>query len=177
MTPNEAFAVLLLTGPVGAGKTSVLGEISHVLSARGVAFAAVEMDALSDYSPRPATDPYGTDVALRNLRVLWPNFRAAGAERLVLSHHVRTEDDLERLLEVLPGAQVTVVRLRAPVQALQNRVRQRELGSGLDWHVARAAEAALLFDESRISAIVVEVADKTVSWLAEEILLLAGWLG
>ena len=135
------------------------------------------MDALSDYSPRPATDPYGTGVALRNLGVLWPSFRSAGAERLVLSHHVRTEYDLERLLEVLPGARISVVRLRAPVGVLQNRVRQRELGSGLDWHVARAAEAAILFDESRIPAIVVEAEDKSVGELAEEILLLAGWLG
>lgn len=171
----KRFPVLVLTGPVGAGKTSVLGEISYILNERGVPHAAIEMDALSDYCPRPTYDPYGTDVALRNLGAIWPNFRAAGADRLVLNHHVRTEYDLERLLEVIPGTEVTVVRLRAPLEVLQNRVRQRELGSGLAWHVARAAEAAVLFDESPIPAIVMETADKTVDVLAREILLASGW--
>src|SRR5207253_204816 len=88
------FPVLVITVPVGSGKTSVLSELVHLLSEHGVPHAAVELDALSDYFPRPELDPYGTALGLRNLADMWRNFHAAGAERLVVGYHVESRADL-----------------------------------------------------------------------------------
>ena len=38
--------VLVISGSMGAGKTTVMGEASDILSARGVAHAAFDLDAL-----------------------------------------------------------------------------------------------------------------------------------
>ena len=39
-------SLLIITGTMGAGKTSVLGEASDILALRGIAHAAIDLDAL-----------------------------------------------------------------------------------------------------------------------------------
>ncbi|MGH2350730.1 MAG: hypothetical protein ACRDJN_03840 [Chloroflexota bacterium] len=81
--------VLLLTGPVRAGKTSVAGEVSARLEQASIPHAVVDMDALRWCYPHPPDDPFGDEqVGLPNLAAVWSNFRAAGATRLVLAHVV-----------------------------------------------------------------------------------------
>jgi adenylylsulfate kinase-like enzyme len=48
--------VLLVTTPVGVGKTTVALEASDVLEATGVAHAVIDVDALSWCYPTP--DPF-----------------------------------------------------------------------------------------------------------------------
>lgn len=169
--------VLLITGPVGVGKSSVLGEMEDLLQAAGMRFAAVELDALSYcHPPAPDDDRFRTDLTFRNLAAIWRNFRAAGAERLILARVLESRDELARYRKAVPGADITVVRLHARVPTLRRRVARREIGLGRTWHARRAADLAKIMDRERVEDIRVETDGRTVNAVAREILDRVGWL-
>jgi deoxyadenosine/deoxycytidine kinase len=80
--------VLIITGPVGVGKTTVALEVNELLRARGVLHAVVDLDSLAWVYPTPPGDPYNNGLAFRNLAAVWANYAAAGAQRLVLARVV-----------------------------------------------------------------------------------------
>lgn len=169
--------VLLITGPVGVGKSSVFSEVGDLLQAAGIRFAAVELDALSYcHPPAPGDDRFRTDLTFRNLAAVWRNFRAAGAERLILSRVLESREELARYRKAVPGADITVVRLRASVPTLRKRVARREIGSGRTWHTRRAGELSRLMDRARVEDILVDTTGRTVNAIAREILDRTGWL-
>ncbi len=133
---------MLITGPVGVGKTSVLSEVTELLEAAGIPFAAVDLDNLSWCYPSPSDDRFRSALTLKNLAVVWHNFRNAGAERLVIARVVESRDELDRYRAAVPGADVTVVRLGASDATLRDRVDKREIGLGHEWHARRAIELA-----------------------------------
>jgi hypothetical protein len=64
--------VLLITGPVGVGKTSVAFETTQVLEERGLAHAFFDLDGLTYFHPKPADDSFGEGFALDALGLLVP---------------------------------------------------------------------------------------------------------
>lgn len=161
--------LLLLTGPVGVGKSSVLSALGELLAEHGRPHALVDLDALSEYFPRLPGDRFGTTVALRNLAAVWTNYHAAGAERLVLARVIEARRELLAIQEAVPGARITVCRLTASVETLQQRVRRRELGAGLDWHLARAAELAAHFAHVEVADFVVDTENRPPAEIAAEV--------
>jgi adenylylsulfate kinase-like enzyme len=175
--PDMRVPVLLITGPVGVGKSSVLGEITEILEGAGVSFAAVDLDALSwCYPSPPGDDRFRSGLALRNLAAIWRNFRAAGAERLVLARVIESRDELARYRKAIPGAGIVVVRLAARLRTLQARAKRREIGLGRAWHVRRAAELARIMDRAAVEDVRIETDGRTVNAIAREILDRVGWL-
>jgi ATP-dependent Clp protease ATP-binding subunit ClpA len=63
---------------------------------------------------------------------MWANFRQAGSDRLIFARVLETRSLLRRVTKAVPGAQITVVRLRAPLAVLHERIRSRE-ASDPDW--------------------------------------------
>lgn len=167
--------VMLVTGPVGVGKTTVAGEVSELLECAGVQHAFVDVDSLRRFYPSPPDDRFRTALAMRNLSAVWANFRAAGAERLVLADVVESRGELGRYRAVVPGAEIAVVRLRAAVATLTIRVGGREQGSGRDWHLARAAELAAQMDRDAVEDVLIETDDRPVTAIAREALARSGW--
>lgn len=167
--------VLLITGPVGVGKTTVAGEVSALLARAGVAHALVDIDGLSECYPPPPGDPFNEELALRNLAAVWVNYRATGAERLVLARVLESRAELERYRAAVPGAAIQVVRLRASVDTLTGRVQRREVGAGLAWHVARAAELAAQMDRDQVEDVVIETDGRPVAAVARDVLARTGW--
>jgi hypothetical protein len=167
---------LIITGPVGVGKTSVVGEISHVLAERGLSHATGDMDNFSEFFPHPPGDPFGIAISLQNLAAVWRNYRAAGAERLILAGVMLGADDINGVCGAVPGADITLCRLRADVTILKDRVRRRELGAGLEWHVERAAVLAQHFESLSLPHFVVDTQNRTVRAIAQGILVHLDWI-
>ena len=173
----EVVPTLLITGPVGVGKTTVAGEAANLLGEAGVPHAFVDVDALRWCYPSPPGDRFRTGIALRNLAAVWATFREEGIGRLILAAVVEDRAELAGYARAVPGAAITIVRLRAPVATLAAQVARRETGGGLDWHLARAAELAAQMDRDRVEDLLIETAERPAAAIAREILLRAGWNG
>jgi len=169
--------MLVLSGSIGVGKTTLLGEVADVLAERGVAFAAIDIDATTQVFPRPPDDPQGMRIAARNLKALWANAREAGAERLVLASVIESSSDLSPLVAVVPDAAPFVVLLEASRDVRAARVRRREIGSALDWHLERSDELARTLGEAGVEDAVVASDDRPLREIAVEALRVAGWVG
>src|SRR5215471_17116259 len=118
--------VLLITGPVGVGKSTVAGEAARLLREADIPHALVDLAWVEQCWPIPADDPWNERLTHRNLACLWANFRQAGAGRLLLVRVLEDRSLLRQVAEAVPGAKITVVRLRAPLPVLHARIRARE---------------------------------------------------
>lgn len=82
--------VLLLTGSTGVGKPAVLSAASFLLSDAGVRHASVTLSDVGRLYPTPVDDHWNERIAHQNLKSLWCNYAAEGAERLLLERVVET---------------------------------------------------------------------------------------
>jgi hypothetical protein len=166
--------VLLVTGPIGVGKTAMLHEADATLIEAASSHATVELEEVARCWPS-AIEGAGTAFVYRNLAALWQNFAAVGASRLLLSTLVEQRSDLHLVSDAIPGATITVVRLHAPLSVLEKRIHLREPGDpegeldGARWWTQH-------FNEVRVEDYVVETENRSVGEIAREVLRLAGWL-
>ena len=168
--------VLVITGPIGVGKTSVAGEISEHLDIAKVAHAFIDIDSLRWCYPRPLHDPFRIELAMKNLSAVWSNFQATGAKYLVLADVIETRNHLEQYRKAVPGAEILVVRLQATSSTLAEHIRQREIGSALDRHLQRAVELNTLMARNQVEDMLVDIEGKTVTAIAQEILTRSNWV-
>jgi hypothetical protein len=166
--------VLVVTGPVGVGKTAVLREADCLLVEAGVRHATVELEEIGRCWTE-ATEAARASFVCENLAALWLSFAAAGATRLLLSALVERRADLERVSNAVPGAAVTVVRLHAPLALLERRIRLREPGSP-DGELDGARWWTRHFESEHPEDHVVESDQRPVREIAAELLRLTGWL-
>ena len=114
-------------------------------------------------------------LVYQNLAVVWSNFAAVGASRLLVAGLVEKRSELRLLSEAVPGAAVTVVRLHAPLSVLEQRIRLKEPGSpeaeidGARWWTEH-------LEHARPEDHLVETADRPVGEIARDVLRLANWL-
>ena len=167
---------LLITGPVGVGKTSVAFEMIEVLEEHDVAHAFFDVDGLTYFHPKPADDRFGERFAINALGTLFPQLHAEGVERLILARVLWERDSIARYEEALPGAEITVVRLSAPLSIVEARIRHREIGAGLDWYLARAAELDAHWRANPVEDLLVDTSDRSVRAIAEDVLKQVGWI-
>ena len=66
---------------------------------------------------------------------MWDNFQQAGAGRLLLCRVLEHRSLLARIAEAVPGAIITVVRLRAPLEVVRARIVSRESGRDPQWYL------------------------------------------
>src|SRR3954452_16836239 len=103
---------LLLMGTVGAGKTTTSDAIGLPLEAALVPHAIIDLDEIRRMWPRPASDPFGSEVELRNVESLAANYLEAGADRLVLAGVCESWGDRRRY-EAVVTVPLAVCRLHA----------------------------------------------------------------
>lgn len=168
---------VIVTGPVGVGKTTVAEEMGYLLLAAKVAHATVDFDQLTACYPRPADDDgWGTKLGLMNLAALWKNYQTSGARRLVIARVIEVRSELGGFRDAVPGADIILVRLRAAPATLKQRVRQRGQGVGMEWHLNRAVELAAQMDAQPIEDVLIETEDRDATTIARDILQRIGWL-
>jgi len=167
--------VLLLTGTVGSGKTTVAFEINDVLSELEIPNAAIDLDALT--AQWPASSRWNADLMFENLALLWPNYQAHGVTHLVLAHVLEDGSELDRYRAAVPGADITIVRLVSPQSTRVERLMGRmPPGPSRDWHLHRTGELEDILERSALEDFVVDNDDRPVGAVAMEVLQRAGWL-
>jgi hypothetical protein len=168
--------VLIVTGPVGVGKTSVAGEIFSQLIDRDVPHAVVDVDGLGLCWPFGDDDPFNNRMAMTNLAAVWQNYLAAGICRLVISRVVESRDELADYRRAIPGAVLQVCLLAASKPTLRERVARREAGSSLADLAHRAEELTDILASSDVADFTVETDGRALPDIAFEVLRKAGWL-
>ncbi len=168
--------LLVISGPVGVGKTTVANEVSTSLERRGVAHTLIDLDILAETYPRPLDDRFGVRLGLRNLRDVWINCAAAGSRNLVVASVVETADGLAEIQRAVPGSAPIVCQLRASDETLVERVGTREVGSGREWHEVRSLELARSLRELAPADFVVDTDDRSVLHIADEIVDRVDWV-
>ena len=127
---------LVLTGPPGAGKTSVLEALTDALSAEDVRHAAVEVEALTSAHPPLDDEQWPAPV-----RAICGLYRQFGYELLLVTATVESDGDLRGVLAAIGADEHVVVRLEAEPSTLIQRIIEREPDTftELDELVAAAA--------------------------------------
>lgn len=107
---------------------------------------------------------------------MWANFRAAGARRLVLCRVLEARSLLRHIESAVPGAEITVIRLREPLALIHARVRAREAGRDPRWYSDAATDLARQMDEVRVEDHLIDNVDRPAGEVAAEALRVARWL-
>lgn len=161
--------IVLVTGTVGVGKSTVGFAVAERASQAGITAAFLDVDELSRLWPAPENDPFRNELILANLRAVAPNYGAAGASLLVLAWAIDDAEDLVALEETL-NTPVTAVRLVSSSTVVETRLKRRHQGpvsNGLAWHLQRAPELAAIQDHLHLPTV---DATRAVEEVADEVL-------
>ncbi|NIA70064.1 hypothetical protein HBA54_15775 [Pelagibius litoralis] len=158
------------------GKTTIGSEISASLSRSKVAHTFLDMDALAETYPRPPDDRFASRLALLNLRDVWTNCSAAGSRNLIVARVIETQHELEEIRRRIPNSRSTICQLRASDETLIERVRTRELGSGRNWHEARAVELSRSLQRSAPADFLVDTEGRSPLDIADEVVARINWV-
>jgi hypothetical protein len=167
-------SLLIITGTMGAGKTAALGEASDILALRHLVHAAIDLDALGlAHLPSEA----GKDGAMyRNLECVCKNYASVGVRRLMLARALQTRAELELCRRIISARSTVVCRLTASVERMQERVQTRESGVSQREYVARVAKLNAMLDAARLENFTVANENRSLSEVAHEMLVKAGWI-
>lgn len=165
--------VIFIGGRSGSGKTSVAAEASRILAESGIRHAVIEGDNLDQAFPEPWRD--GIDLAERNLAAMWRNYQAVGYTRLIFTNTVSVLQVPALTGALGPNVRSFGVLLTASDETAGHRLARREIGTGLEEHIARSSAAATLLD-SASGAYRIATDDRSVHDIAGEMLRAADWL-
>ncbi len=170
---SNGVKVIIITGTMGAGKSTVMAEASDILTAADVTHAAIDFDALGVAClPLDAM----ANIAFRNLASVWSNYRDAGVTRLLLAEAVESKRVLQRIREAVPAEEVVVCRLKLSLATAQARVRDRDPGMFQDKFVAWAADLDKILDKANLEDYSITNEGVSVTEVATEMLRKAKWI-
>jgi hypothetical protein len=162
---------IFITGPVGVGKTIVASDVSWLAEAAGIPHAGIDVDGITWMHPAPPEA-----MTHENVRSLWRSYQRAGATHLILAQVIYARAELDAFRGAVPGADMTVFRLRADLDTLLARVSERERGGpGRAIHSRQAEELFRQMEEARVEDHLVETAGRSPHEVAIEVFELSGW--
>jgi hypothetical protein len=166
--------LLIITGSMGSGKSSVLGAATDLLTLEGIHHAAIDLDTLAIFHLPVEVD--GSSVHFRNLQCVWGNFAALGLSRLLLASAIETRMALEACRQAVAAKRTVICRLRVSVETMQRRVRLREPDPFQQDFVARVTELEDMLDRAQLEDFSIANEEGSVTGVAQEMLARAGWL-
>jgi hypothetical protein len=163
--------IIFITGPVAVGKTTVSSEVSWIAAEAGIAHGGLDVDAVTWLHPS------GPDaLAYTNTAAVWDSYRQGGATHLVLAGVIYDRSDLDGFQAAVPGAEITVFRLRASLKTILSRVHQRERGGlGEEIHTQQAKELHRQMEAACVEDHLIETDGRSPHEIAAEIFDLSGW--
>ena len=169
---GQVLEVLVISGSMGSGKTTVMTEASDLLSAAEIPHAALDLDGLAvGHFPG---DSGG--LIEDNLRCLWRNYASAGVGRLLGAEALDSSEKLLQIERSMPGAVIIGCRLTASLETMRDRVRRREPGMLQADLLARVSELEARLDAVGMERFRVDNDGRPLTVVAREVLRLAGWL-
>lgn len=171
MTSHQTNAELaiVITGPVGAGKTTTAMALAELLEHQDISCAMVDMDQLRWFHPTPQGDPFGEAVGRKHLTYMAHTWRELGIPTVILADVIENADGKHALAEALPGYDLCVVRLNVEMDMLHERLRHRETERQVAWHLNRAQELQDIMIRNDIGDLVINVSDESPEQIATEI--------
>ena len=167
-------SLLIITGAMGAGKTSVLGEASDLLTQRHIAHAAIDVDALGlAYLP---TASGNDEVMYGNLRSVCDNYASLGVTQFVLARALESRAELDLYREIVLATNTVVCRLTANIETMERRVKERESGVSQREYVARVVRLNATLDRARLEDFSVPSENRAIAEVAHHMLVRAGWI-
>jgi hypothetical protein len=167
-------SLLIITGTMGSGKTSVLGEASDILTLRGIAHAAIDLDVLG-LAHLPSAAGSGK-VMYSNLQSVCENYASLGLQRLLLARAIENRAELELCRGAVSASNTVVCRLAASIEAMEQRVMLRESGISRRDYIARVAELNAVLDLARLENFTIANENRRLTDVALELLSKAGWI-
>lgn len=172
---NDGYSILIITGAVGAGKTSAAETVFDLLSANKTPCAVIDFDWLTAAYPAPANDRFNFRLGISNLKAIIPNYLSKGIKLFIIPTVVESKEEIEIFKALIKGTSIFVVRLTAELATLHKRLDKREIGSLLDWHKKRAKELTDIFESKQLEDIIISTENKPIETIAKEILQV--WTG
>ena len=117
---TKVFAVVV-TGPPGSGKTSVLTALHDLLADSDVAHAVIEVEAVAWAHP-----PISDERSFRHLESMCRAYEAAGCRLIVVGATATSADYLAAIVAAVAADDYLVVRLEAHPRTLRERIIARE---------------------------------------------------
>ena len=152
----------------------VMHEADRLLVESGSRHATVELEEISRFWSPERSGAADGGLVWRNLAGLWANFSAAGADRLMMSALIESRSGLSHIERSIPGAEVTVVQLRASLAVLVDRVRGRH--GEPDGEVSAATWWFEHLEQVRVGDHVIDAGTSSPTAVALMVLRAAGWL-
>ncbi|GAA2484700.1 AAA family ATPase [Winogradskya humida] len=167
---------LLITGTVGAGKTTVAEALGDLLIQDGIPSAIIDVDWLRRSWPAPPGDPFNGKITLRNLHAVAATYLEAGARRLVLAGVAESAAERDAY-QVALGVPLTVCRLRVDLPTVRQRLTRRQANdaAGLGWFLKRSGELDQILDQARIEDVTVDAGTGPPRQVAELVMTAIDW--
>jgi hypothetical protein len=167
-------SLLVITGSMGAGKTSILAEASDVLALRHIPHAAIDVDSLGLAFLPPTAN---ADHAMyTNLQSVCKNYAALGVQKFLLARAIEDRAQLEICCDATSATETVVCRIISSVETMQQRVQMREAGIWGQEYMNRVAKLNLILDHGRLEDFSVTNENRPLTDVALEMLVKAEWI-
>ena len=173
---NEPEGILLITGTVGTGKTTIATEIGAQLAAMNLHNAVVDLDWLGWVNV--GNDFNGYDqLIIQNLVSAWQNYRTIGVEYLVLARAFLQREPVDILLNTFPNTPMIIVRLTASKETIKKRLSQRDSAETLREHLAEMEVMNQIMDGLNLENAIVNNDSLSEKETASQIIHITNWRG
>jgi adenylylsulfate kinase-like enzyme len=164
---TDSLLVIVITGPVGSGKSTTAWALHDMLSDRRIPSALVDIDYLR--CAWPQVTPWNAELGYDNFAAIAVNHQKIGVRCFVVADVVETQEQRHDYERSVPGSRVVIVRLNVVLENVMARLQLRETPDSIDWYLARAAELQALMESREIGDLVVDIDDHTPKDVAHEI--------
>jgi hypothetical protein len=165
--------LLVITGTMGSGKTTVLAEASDILKSLKIPHAAIDLDALGvAYMPERQLE----NEMYENLSSISNNCGRLGVTRLLVARAIESRAELNRCCRAVGATETMVCRLVASDQTTERRVAERERGMLRQQLIERVTKLNTILDAAGIEDFRITNEDLVVTDVAHKILIRAGWI-
>jgi hypothetical protein len=111
-----------------------------------------------------------------NLRSICRNYASLGVQRFLVARAIEDRAQLKLCRDIIPAINTVVCRLTASIEVMKRRVQVRDLGISQREYVARVAKLNVILDRARLEDFAVDNESRSLTDVALEVLVKAGWL-